>query len=44
MNIKHCFKNGTKADTVKGHQLTKEKTEQIIKIIMEVKRVEKKST
>ena len=43
MNVKHVFKDGSTADTVKGHRLPKEKQRTISKIIMEVNKREKKS-
>lgn len=43
MNVKHVLKDGRKVETVKGHRLKKEKTEQIELIIMEVNKREKKS-
>lgn len=42
MNVKHVFKNGVTAGTVKGHKLPKEKQRTIQKIIMEVHKRETK--
>lgn len=43
MNVTHVLKDGRQAVNLKGHRLKKEKTERIMKIIMEVKNREKKS-
>lgn len=41
MNIKHVLKNGLKPDSVKGHRLNKEKTEQVLKIMKGVNHEQK---
>ena len=43
MKVTHILKSGEKVATVKGHRLTKEKTEQILKLMAEVNKNEKKN-
>lgn len=42
MNVIHVLKDGAKVGAVTGYRLNKEKTEQVMKIISEVKKGEKK--